>query len=217
MGDTAFIAGGFFVAFPRERESWMSATLPEQIVSASGCFTNVLSPWPRGGREPSFIHSEWVEPWASAALDDGRLLWPDVFTSPDAARELISKADLPEDVVLLGVGLPSARLELFEGPVDNSVERLVLSGAPLPDDGTPLGFEILDLEYEGFSHSWLCNGLERDAAARFGAQVNGHGLIESLEEADRIAAWVNDEAELGHTCSSGATWDPWLLIRYPAA
>jgi hypothetical protein len=197
----------------------MAPTLPQQIVSASGCFTQVLPPRPYrtlGSTVTVEASHDRVVRWSEEALDDGRLVWPNILRSPAIGRDFASVARLsPKDFVLLGVGLPSARLDLSDEPMRPGIEGFMARGDLLPDGGDALGFEILDLDDDVFSHSWLCNSLERDAGERFNVRPNEHGLIDTYEEADRVCAWVNEEAELGRTSAAGPTWDPWVLVRYP--
>jgi hypothetical protein len=197
----------------------MASSLPQRIVSASGCFTQVLPPRPYrtfGSSETTEASDDVVVRWSEEALDDGRLVWPNILPSPEIGREFASVARLsPKDFVLLGVGLPSARLDRSDEQTRPGIQAFLGRGGSLPDRGKALGFEILDLDDDVFSHSWLCNSLEREAVERFNVRTNEHGLIDTYEEADRLCAWVNEEAELGRTSAAGPTWDPWVLVRYP--
>ena len=67
-----------------------------------------------------------------------------------------------------------------------------------------LGFDV------GLFHSWICNGLERDAADDLGIRPNQHGFITTFEEAERVARWANDDEG-----TEPVDWRPWAISRYP--
>ena len=213
------ISGGFFVAALCDRWDWMPDFLPERVVSVDPSLTEIV---PRQTRAPSSAPNgleslgEPADRWLDAALANGNLVWPHHLASPDVGRELISVAGLsPDDFWVLGVGLPSARLEpRFEPLEDYEVEHFLRARSPLPEGGEALGFEISAFVGYTISESWLHDDLEREAVDRFGLRLNNYGLIDTVEEAERITAWVNEESELGRTCAVGPSWDPWLIVRY---
>jgi hypothetical protein len=61
----------------------------------------------------------------------------------------------------------------------------------------------------GLSCSWLCNGIDRDADDKLGIKTNASGLIERLDEADRVVQYIRED---GH--AEPGLWLPWLLVRY---
>jgi hypothetical protein len=137
--------------------------------------------------------------------------WPNVIFSLDTARSL--KAQYlrdNEDVAILGVGLhrslardfgrigPPPRQEPGFAPVGKSgIYEAFLRGAEI-EDGTPLGFELIEYR-QGFARTWLCSE-EFDRSAG----VNKYGLIDDFDEAMRRIGRLSQ--------SSIKQWLPWLLV-----
>jgi hypothetical protein len=150
-------------------------------------------------------------------MDDGRLGWPNVFTSVDAAGEALGRfVPGATDLAVLGIGLHRGFVgELLldaENLADQSsgiCEALQRSEPPAPG-GTALGYEVLGHEYGSF-HSWLCNGLERDVWAQLGIRPGPTGFIESTVDAVKASAFCNRD-DVG---SEPVLWAPWLIVRYP--
>lgn len=75
--------------------------------------------------------------------------------------------------------------------------------------GAVMGFEILGDEGCYNFHSCICNGLETDLKDDLGVRFNENGFIDSFEEAERSALFINqcEDAEPGY-------WYPCLIVRY---
>lgn len=67
-------------------------------------------------------------------------------------------------------------------------EAMVERRAPVATDPL-LGYEVIGYEWGNF-HSWLCNSLQRDLPD---IELNDHGLIRSFAEAERVAAFANED------------------------
>ncbi len=80
---------------------------------------------------------------------------------------------------------------------------------PIDPSGAVLGFEILADEgcYNFCSH--ICNGLETDLKEKLGVAFNENGFIDSFEDADRSAQYIN-QSEDAEPCD----WYPSLIMRY---
>ncbi len=80
---------------------------------------------------------------------------------------------------------------------------------PIDSSGIVLGFEILGDEgcYNFCSH--ICNGLETDLKEKLGVAFNENGFIDSFEDADRSAQYIN-QSEDAEPCD----WYPSLIMRY---
>jgi hypothetical protein len=179
-----FVAGGYFIARPYARGEWMSDLLPSIVVSVSPCIADIgLSmTWVEHTKEGE----EWrweeavgfgiapeqldaVAHWLDDAYEGGRVRWPNVLAAPEVGRSFAAAFGLPlDDLVLVGIALPNDRVrEFVEGEEAwwgwLGVSELVQERKPLaPGAAEGFGYEVLGLDTDTF-HSWLCNGLERDA------------------------------------------------------
>jgi hypothetical protein len=96
------------------------------------------------------------------------------------------------------------------------VNYALSEGRPLPQRGNALGFEIVSYVYSGFSHSWLCGGIERDMNQLFNIRPNEYGLINSYDEAKEVYEWIAED-KLQGTRAEPEPYHPWLLVQYPLA
>jgi hypothetical protein len=79
----------------------------------------------------------------------------------------------------------------------------------LPDGGDPLGFDTVLYGYN-LECSWLCTATERAVFETLGIRPNAHGLIERLDDAMRIHAWLDAHPEEGEP----GPYYPWAVVRY---
>lgn len=224
-GEAEMVAGGYFVVRPYGREDSMSDLLPPVVFSASPCITDIgpdftwAEPLPndwkwRAEAESLGIAAERrndVIEWLNEALAGGSIRWPNVLTSPDAARTFAAEFDLRcGELALLGIGLTSPHLAAFLEEEDASGIRQVLEQrVPMAAGGQLLGYEVLGLEGDGTFHSWICNSLESDAATELEIRPNENGFLDTLTDAERVAQWAI-EGERGEP----VFWQPWLVARY---
>jgi hypothetical protein len=151
---------------------------------------------------------------------------PNVFHSLDDARAFVGEF-LPwrDDVMILGVGLPASLAdECFRDHEQTShdartgvtskaswgLPHVLSLRRPLPDGGERLGFDTVLYGYN-LECSWLCTGTERTVFETLGIRPNAYGLIEGLDDAMRVHAWLEahpDEGEPG-------PYYPWAVVRYP--
>lgn len=80
---------------------------------------------------------------------------------------------------------------------------------PIDPSGAVLGFEILGDDGCYNFHSPICNHLETDLKDDLGVRFNESGFIDSFEDADRSALFINqcEDAESSY-------WYPCLIVRY---
>ncbi len=228
------VAYGYSVLVLRPRPDWARKELPERIVSESNCLkTDLTDVWLDAWRErEGDMETVYREAHDHFGMDrdgvDKLCLWyqtkPEVdmhaFRTASAAEEVVRDL-LPRrsDVVIVGVGLPRKYVDELladdTGPVDGApagISELVLDALrrdqPLAGGGTALGFEPIVVN-GGLSCSWLCNGIDRDADDKLGIKTNKSGLIERLEDADRVVQYIRED---GH--AEPGLWLPWLLVRY---
>jgi hypothetical protein len=229
------VAYGYSILVPRPRPDWARKELPERIISQSNCLkTDLTDVWLDAWRErEGDMESVYRDAHDHFGLDREAVnklcLWyqtkPEVemhaFTTVSAAREAVRELlPRPSNVEIVGVGLPRAYVSEVltgdtSGPVDDAyagISQLVLDALqrdqPLAPDGTALGFEPIVLN-RGLSCSWLCNGIDRDADDKLGIKTNGFGLIERLEDADRVVRYIREDGR-----AEPGLWLPWLLVRY---
>ena len=85
-----------------------------------------------------------------------------------------------------------------------SAEERIVGG------GDTAGFELLATEFGILTHSWLCNGLERDCAKELGVAPNRRGFIPSYPEGQHCVEFISKD----ETRAAPGLWLPWLVIVY---
>lgn len=236
MDLNGYVSGGYFLALPAKRDEWFSAErVPERFVTLSRCLTAIapgawaiewspIDPESRlGDAAPFGIDGKGLKDviaWSTAALDEGRLLWPNVFRDVDVAREFAGRfLGRSRDAMVLGIGLPRDGVEGFcqdaaraareMNSVEAGIPELLGAGRELAGDGKRLGHDILGYDLGNF-HSFLCNRLDEAFEQELGVTLNGSGLVDDLEQ-----AW--ECADLAADPSIGAEpglWYPWVVVRY---
>jgi hypothetical protein len=136
---------------------------------------------------------------------------------PDVAQS-VTRELLPEssDLVLVGVGVPRDFVEallpeLAPGPREaaSGTHLCALANEPMAAGSRLLGWEVLGYDY-GSCHSWLCNGIHVEAAARIKHRPGALGLLESEAAArDVLRMMENDQVP-----AEQATWVPAAVLQY---
>lgn len=230
--DAEYISGGYFLTKPFLRAECMSVELvPERVLTLSTCLTERFPDgWPTPGfdltrdERRSKVQDLGISPdradevaeWAKLHPPDPPSIWPYAFVSVETAREFART--FIEDagyMVLVGPALREDLADVFlaeageqyGGNTSELVEAVRQRRPPAPG-GQSTGFEVI---CDGIAddHSLLCNALEVDIDREFGIRLNQCGLIDTFEEAKRVADW----ASLDEACESGL-WLPWLIARY---
>jgi len=170
-----------------------------------------------------------VHAWADAAFSKAFGAWDVIFRIEDArsvARSFLAGA---QGLELWGLGVHRSVLqELREGtepppqvpgyaPTGASGVHLTAElGQPLAPGGTPLGHEPLIAEVGCSFNSPASLHLDEVAVwSRLGVQPNGHGLIDSYDEALAGCREFASAKVAGPAPQSD--WFPGLLVRYPIA
>jgi hypothetical protein len=235
----AFVAGGYFVVRPCDREPWMPADLlPPRVLSVSSCICTFFpdawslswtsdSAEKRSAAAAAFGIPEARLPelvaWATASFNRA-FGWPRVLYSLEdarAARALLG-ADR-EETVLFGIGLavdlapdffrlvsPRAQEPGHDSDGDSGFAQCVGRGRALAAGGRPLGYEPLVTDIGQVTHSWLCNGLAEELRSTMGAVPNAHGFIDDPTVARRFADHINS----GGVGAEPGLWLPWLVVEY---
>lgn len=165
---------------------------------------------------PSESLWRWVNEM-TVGFDAGDVAWPHVIRSFDVASEIFLRLPIDREWRLLEIGLHVddvdgfVRSERWASPSPPGIVASILERQAIRTGGVALGFEVLGSE-QGTPHSWLCNGLENDAATSLGVRPNASGLLSTLDAARRASRYFNDE-RLGEP----VTWFPWLVVDLTSA
>ncbi len=228
MDTDGFVAGGYFLTRPVVRDDVYTATdlLPPRFVTLSGCLA-------------AFAFDFWWNEENVAAASGfgvsarrfGELIaWyrerfgrdlgaPNVAYSTAVIREFVRGfVDDPDGLTLVGCAVSADdRTRLRDrhrspgGGGTPGVIEMLDRDEPLDPGGVPLGFEPVSFEY-GLECSWLCNSLERPAAAALGIRPDpATGLVATYDDAVRVVGYIGRD-DVG---AEPGTWCPWLLVRYP--
>lgn len=220
------VAYGYAVLVPRRRPEFLDG-----IVSRSRCrSTHLTDVWLDAWRErDGDMEGVYREAHDNFGMDraavDQLCLWYQTrsevamhgFIALSAAQEAVRDL-LPQrpDVVIVGIGLPRKYVPQLSAPPPSpgtaGISPLILealeSGQALAPGGTILGFEPLVIDGE-VSCSWRCNGIERVADQKLGIKTNRAGLLDGIEDADRVVQYIRED---GH--AEPGLWLPWLLVQY---
>ena len=178
------------------------------------------------GIEPMRV--EALVDWVTAGIGS-RIHVSSLCVTLDDLRALVGLAEPHTEAAALGMALPKqdvvrylANTEPPDSPPGvaprgrTEFAEGLSRGVPPDPSGRALGHEILGLcevPWASNRDSWLAFGLERPALEELGVATNEHGMIESLADARRVAAWIDASPP---DCTPGP-WFSWLLIRYDLA
>lgn len=163
-----------------------------------------------------------VSRWSADAWESGRMLLPHAFADVETARAF-GRRFLPASSAarLVGIGLHRSEVDEFLADVErgevadgfegvlNGVRDGIARRIPVDPGGRRLGYDVLGVS-AGSLHAWHCHGLVDELRARFGALPCPGGLIESYEDATRMAEICDDE---GVGCDPGV-WRALVVVEY---
>jgi len=236
---SGFVSAGYFVARLSERKPWMASDLlPERILSGCDCICTFFpddwaidwtscSPAERSSGAAAFRIPEHrradVMAWATSSFEKA-FGWPRVLYSlhdAEAARALLDPT--LDDVALFALGLPEGLATAFlasaappprqEGyaPVGaTGYFECVSRGERLAEGGSALGYELLSTWMGLITHSWLCNGLEKQLHEKSGLVPNPHGFVADLDTARDCVNRIRTKEVKGEP----EDWYPWLVVKY---
>jgi hypothetical protein len=227
------VSGGIYVVQLLARPQGLGeGLLPDRILTLSGCLTE-LFPEEWALEWVSCDEAERVESAAKLGIaaqrvpllvqrmtqefDAGRLGWPCVWQSLEAARAAAAEFELDEQAfALLELGVPAdcvseLATQLQPQPAEGACGLYVAlqQQRPLPAGGVDVGWEVLGAERGGSLHSWLCNSLERDALERLQLRPGALGLLASEAEARAVLALI--ASGIG---AEPVPWFPAVLRRH---
>ena len=232
MADTAFISAGYFLTRPCPRPTWAhggTGLLPESIVTLSTCLIDVVpSLWPSTCEPPcrpsesalaslgiSSLAVPDIEAWTTAIYDAAPGEWPVPFATLEMLHAFVDHFVARDaNVLLVGAALPTdavAAVLAQQHPSMAASERYhaIRRALTLDATGTFIGYEVLG---DGITenHSIVCTGGEVALRDSLGISPNSHGLLDSLDDARRAAAWASED---GH--AEPVDYYPWRLCLYP--
>jgi hypothetical protein len=236
-----YVAGGYFVVKPSDHGFWKSELTPERVISLSPCIAEKLDivwSWNIEKHRETALNFGLLEDQLEAFRQWGSKIDGDFYAinSLNEARHALQNFFLRSaEVLLIGAGLHRELIDefltykpypdehpnyvLYEQPEADQhrsnllKEHFVNQRIPLPEDGQPLGFEVISYFY-GWGHSWLCSGLEKDMHELFSIRPNQYGLIDSYDEAKKVYDWIAEDERQG-TRGEPEPYYPWLLVQYP--
>ena len=177
-----FVSAGYCVARRRERG----------VLSASSCLCSFYS-----------------DAWDTVAFSD-KFGWPHIYYRLADALKATT-----DDAVVFGLGLHERFIDEFlvaarlpDG--ETGIFECVKQRAAVDPGGVAAGFELSAVDIGLITCSWLCNGLEKDCAERFGVGLNADGLIANYDDALRCLGYVRG----GEVQPEPGLWLPWLLTVY---
>ena len=159
--------------------------------------------------------------WTTAKQRAAEIGFPNAILTLDTARDLLRKFPISRDGwKLLGLGFRRDQAASYvaeyastrENELLPTIAEAVSQSRSLDPSGHIIGYEVLGWEVDGF-HSWFCSLSKRDVSRELGIYPGRNGLLESYEDAVRIAS----AAEQPHDAAPFNTvlWHPWAIVDYP--
>lgn len=222
---------GYTFTVPAERPDYVSGELmPERFFTFSSCLTVFLpGTWALDWVDmPDAKRHESAEKFGFnktslpsligrtvAANESGEHFWPNFFSSLEYARAFVRQFQLSSEAgpTLLGLGIRDADCHLVLDEFEGCFSFGAMTDSTLPIEragGDMLGWEPLGIECSGTFHSWLCNGIEKAAADKFGIRPANNGLLSEETQAVMIADAIN----AGELSGEPVPWYACALVRY---
>ncbi len=223
-----YFLGGYFLMVERPLD--FGTLKPKTVSTCSDCINDSLVgcwsySWTTGNdRQLEALPKELVpdgktvagiRKWLDAAFEEGRLGWPNVFTTVDAAKEYLSLF-FPDvrDARLMAIYVSESRTaEVIDASKpkradegDVGIYSQLLKRIPESDTEEFLGYDIIGIEDGGDFHSFHCHDLGSELCERFGLRMNSHGLFEEISSPQPVLDHMNDEA-------NGCEPVPWFICK----
>jgi hypothetical protein len=216
-----YYSGGYFVIRAWDPPGWdlPPALFPDRLLSLSRCICPRLDLWwgrrtevDDTGTEFGIPAERWADfvAWCQHGYQTEADYLTGMFYSVEAARRFIRRF-LPDTLhlYLIGVGFPR---ELADpGLAGNSdIAGRIAERLPLEAGGEALGHEVVSFEHD-LGHSWVCNHIYEEP---FGFNLNRRGLIDSLDDARKVYAWIAED-NLQGLRGEPEPYYVWQLVSYP--
>lgn len=208
-----FYLCGYYIVEPIKIKNWMNQDiLPGTILSASECICDFFpsKKYMKDLMPDESVYSE-VRCWIKNKLGND-LGYPNIFYNYESAAEFCEKFLCDKkNLKIIGIAIPRGKwADAFLGDeVDYDVFKNIKEEDCVDDRGEALGYEILKYDFERF-HSYICDELYEDYNEKYGFKLNSNGFIYTLEEAEKLADYTNEEINGGEP----VFWCPWLILEY---
>lgn len=232
--DHEWIQAGFFIISSGNAPVRENRLLPERILTVSTCIVDSYPdawalPWVetapdqlRSIQEKIALDNtvfENLRNWVKTTMDNGRFGWPNVFFSVHTAQEFYLRfLGALLDIRIIGLSLSKDVASDFlceerpqEGCGAIGVWTMVNRGLARIRSGSPLGFDVLGMEFGGGFHTFTCNSLEQDFHDKLGITFNKDGLIDDYSKAIVAAEYTNRD-DVG---AEPVIWYPFRVDEYP--
>jgi hypothetical protein len=224
-----YVVAGYFLALPEKRHEGFNdpELIPPEVFSASSHASRLpnveylarsgasdadrLESAREYGFSPDRIPA--LVKWTTERAD-GETLGVDLCATRAGVVEVRAAiGPASPSLAEVGLALPRREVERFLGlwgaTLFGEAAGLARDESPAPG-GLVLGHEPLSCCGGPPSCSWICTASEKGVYAALGIRPNAHGLIDSLDDALRACAWIDEDTSHGEP----GPWFPWLLIRY---
>lgn len=223
-----FYIGGYYIIKPLPRPNRMNDNvLHELILSASRCICKFYPDYSVIWNESKTQKEEYMkaigidgctydsmECWLKEEECANNFDFPDVFNNYESAIEFCRKFLYNQsDLRVIGVALPAIYRDSFikeQNDLRNGICNNLMKYLSIDSHSTILGYEILGFEQGGF-HSYICNGLQNEYYKKYKLTLNENGFISSLEEAQTLADYTNEQIE----AKEPVLWLPWAILDTP--
>jgi len=222
-----FYLGGYYIVKSTLRADYMNSNvLHHSVLSASRCICNFYPDidviWSESKKKKetyrktlrldNYTYDE-MEHWINDEFEKN-FDFPDVFNNYESAVKFCHKfLNNQNSIRIIGVALPNKYRDVFLAEQDDfryGICKNLNQSLCINLNGTVLGYEILGFEAGGF-HSYICNHLENYYYDKYKIKLNNHGLISTLEEAQILADYTNNEIK----DTEPVLWLPWIILEYP--
>jgi len=227
-----YVCGGYYITRSVDKPAYMSNLLPDKLFGFACVSTFIPDLWtlswtsvPKADRiknasffELSSSQLQELIKWCDASFEK-LIEWPGMCLTLDTAAFIVKKIlSHLSDVIIFGIGLHKNDVPAFvtatestpEGVNSSGLYKLLSKDTRLNENGTVLGFDLLEVEYGMIGCSWLCNNLVQPVYDKFSIRPNQHGFIENFEAAHKCTDFFRS----GDVGAEPGLWLPWLIMQY---
>jgi hypothetical protein len=174
--------------------------------------------------------THWVTGWSDAALafglDEAALapvrLWLEqvqgsvhpwhLADDPSVPSAFLRRFGLSGAVLGASTSRESAERMLADWVDDGTTTGLIelLQSDRPPEVGQLLGYDLLNLGYSGYEHSWRCFGFSPEEVCDPAFELNEFGLLANEAAAQRAQQILDDVSD----SPPDGTWSCWAITRY---
>lgn len=228
--------GALRICSTKLKDSEAHSKLLDNVISVSHCLNDMFPDWYEWDLANREEQVKGARKIASAApvtppegfnlgkeldeLEKKGILYNATFYDFEAAKTIFKHFKKNREWKILGVAFnlqqaaklideqPSAPAELNG---NKKMPPSILSSTlqrnlALPATGKVLGFDVITINFGEIGHSFLCNGLEKEAQTRFNIALNQFALLSSESDAQKLTEYCNSE-------DAKAEPEPWYFCK----